>query len=61
MLLTCFTMERTFFEDYASRLNLDHILVEMRTDFERHKEATREYMKRKYKVEMPEPQGTLIL
>lgn len=61
MLLTCFTMERTFFEDYASRLNLDHILVEMRTDFERHKEATREYMKRKYKVEMPEPKGTLIL
>ena len=61
MLLTCFTMERIFFEDYASRLNLDHILVQMRADFERHKEATREYMKRKYQVEMPEPKGTLIL
>jgi hypothetical protein len=61
MLLTCFTMERIFFEDYASRLNLDHILVQMRADFERHKEATREYMKRKHQVEMPEPKGTLIL
>jgi hypothetical protein len=44
MLLTCSTMERTFFEDYAGRLNLDHVLVEMRSEFQRHKESTREYM-----------------
>jgi hypothetical protein len=53
MLLTCFTMEHTFFKDYEGRLNLDHILVGMRMDFERHKERTREYLKARYKVEPP--------
>jgi hypothetical protein len=54
-------MERIFFEDYAGRLNLDHVLVEMRAEFEHHKENTREYMKHKYQVEMPEAKGILIL
>jgi hypothetical protein len=61
MLLTCFTMERTFFEDYASRLNLDHVLIKMRAEFEHHKESTREYMKDRYQVKMPEAKGILIL
>ncbi len=42
MLLTCFTMERMFFEDYESRLKLDHILVRMRGEFEKYKEQVRE-------------------
>lgn len=61
MLLTCFTMERTFFEDYVTRLNLDHILVRMRAKFEAHKEHTREHLKAKYQVEPPVPKGLLIL
>jgi hypothetical protein len=61
MLLTCYTMERTFFEDYANRLNLDHVLFRMRAEFERHKESTREYIKVRYNVELPEAKGLLIL
>jgi len=61
MLLTCYTMERTFFEDYASRLNLDHVLCRMRAEFERHKENTREYIIARYRVELPEAKGLLVL
>jgi hypothetical protein len=38
MLLTCFTMEQTFFKDYEDRLRLDHVLVQMRAEFENYKE-----------------------
>jgi hypothetical protein len=60
LLLTCFTMENTFFSDYAGRLNLDHVLVDMRTAFESHKERTREYLKVRYNVEMPVAEGIVI-
>lgn len=60
MLLTCFTMERTFFEDYESRLHLDHILVGMRGEFEINKERLREEMKIRYDVKLPEPEATLL-
>lgn len=53
MLLTCFTMEQTFFNDYESRLELDYVLVEMRKRFERYKEEVREDLKIRYKVEPP--------
>ncbi len=53
LLLTCFTMENTFFNDYVGRLSLDHVLVDMRTEFESHKERTREYLKVRYNVEPP--------
>jgi hypothetical protein len=57
MLLTCSTMERTLFSDYGDRLKLDHILVRMRGDFERHKERVRECLKVRYNV-MPPPSGS---
>lgn len=60
LLLTCFTMENTFFSDYAGRLKLDHVLVDMRGAFEIHKENTREYLKARYKVELPVPEGIVI-
>jgi hypothetical protein len=60
MLLTCFTMERTFFEDYASRLNLDHVLFKMRAECERHKESTREHVKSRYEVELPVVKGLIL-
>ncbi len=60
MLLTCFTMERTFFEDYESRLKLDHILVSMRAQFEQHKERVRERLKVRYKLEPPQPQPIIL-
>lgn len=60
LLLTCFTMENTFFNDYAGRLNLDHVLVGMRSAFEIHKERTREYLKVRYNVELPVPEGIVI-
>ena len=53
MLLTCFTMERTFFKNYEERLGLDHVLVQMRTEFERYKEQLREIVKRRYDVKRP--------
>lgn len=56
MLLSCFTMEATFFRDYRDRLTLDHVLVRMRMDFENHKERVREYLKVRYKVQAPAPQ-----
>jgi hypothetical protein len=60
LLLTSFTMEDTFFSDYASRLGLDHILVDKRAAFEGHKERTREYLKARYSVEMPVAEGIVI-
>jgi hypothetical protein len=53
MLLTCFTMERTFYSDYDSRLKLDHVLVDMRTNFEQYKEVLREQLKIRYQIEPP--------
>jgi len=53
MLLTCFVMERTFFEDYNSRLQLDDTLVKMRSEFERYKEQLRRSVIVRYKVPPP--------
>ena len=53
MLLSCFTMERTFFSDYGDRLKLDHLLIRMRDEFEQHKEHVREYLKVHYKIDPP--------
>ncbi len=60
MLLTCFTMERIFFEDYRGRLHLDHVLVNMRAEFEIYKEQLREEMKRRYGITLPAPEGILL-
>jgi hypothetical protein len=49
------------FKDYASRLNLDHVLFKMRMEFELHKERTRDYLKERYKVALPVAEGLLIL
>ena len=43
-------MEQTLFEDYESRLKLDHILVGMRAEFEKHKEHSRKYLKDRYGI-----------
>jgi hypothetical protein len=59
MLLSCFTMERTFFSDYESRLKLDHVLVRMREEFEIYKEQVREYLKGRYNVEPPAPKSII--
>jgi hypothetical protein len=61
MLLTCFTMERTFFNDYESRLKLDHVLVCMRSEFETYKEQVRDYLKVRYKVEPPAPKSIISI
>jgi hypothetical protein len=55
VLLTCFTMEQTFFNDYESRLKLDAELMRIRGEFERCKEQLREKVKVRYKVEPPSP------
>jgi len=60
MLLTCFTMERTFFSDYESRLNLDHVLVRMRGEFDSYKERLREYLKTRYNVMPPIPDPIIL-
>lgn len=60
LLLTCFTMENTFFNDYGTRLGLDHVLVDMRKAFDIHKERTREYLKVRYNVELPVIEGIVI-
>jgi hypothetical protein len=56
MLLTCFTMEATFFSDYRDRLTLDHVLVRMRAEFDNYKEQVREYLITKHQVAAPGPQ-----
>lgn len=50
LLLTSFTMERTFFKDYEPRLTLDHVLMDMRKRFEVFKESLRERLKTKYDI-----------
>lgn len=60
MLLTCFTIERTFYEDYESRLRLDHVLISMRAEFEVYKEQLRAKLIQRYQIEMPVPQATIL-
>ena len=52
-LLTGFVMERTFFDDYAARFQLDVRLTQMRHDFERFKENLRRTLIAKYKIQPP--------
>jgi len=61
MLLTCFTMEQTFFKIYEDRLGLDHVLVGMRAGFEKYKEQLREIPKRRYDVEPSTPESMIDL
>jgi hypothetical protein len=49
-LLTCYVMERTFFEDFKTRLQFDAGLVSMRYDFEIFKESLRKALIVKYNV-----------
>jgi hypothetical protein len=53
LLLTCFTMENTFYSDYKERLQFDETLIRMRKEFEQFKEQLREYMKVQYKIGPP--------
>jgi hypothetical protein len=53
MLLTCFTMEQTLFNDYDDRLKLDDELRRMRDEFENFKERVRDKMKSQYDVQPP--------
>jgi hypothetical protein len=53
LLLTCYTMERTFYGDFQNRLQFDEALVRMRGEFEQLKEQLREFMKARYKIEPP--------
>jgi hypothetical protein len=54
MLLTCYVMERTFFDDYASRLQLDYELMRMRSEFERYKEQLRKKLIVRYRIKPPQ-------
>ena len=60
ILLTCFTMEHTFFEDYSRRLELDHVLIRMRNEFESYKERLRQLVKARYEVKLPLPKPLII-
>jgi hypothetical protein len=53
MLLACFTMERTFFLDYESRLKLDYTLLTMRGEFEVRKERLRRELIVRYTIPPP--------
>jgi len=53
LLLTCFTMEQTFYADCKTRLQFDETLIRMRADFEQLKEQVREEIKVRYKLEPP--------
>jgi len=53
LLLTCSTMERTFYGDYQNRLQFDETLIRMRRESEQLKEQLREYGKVHYKIEPP--------
>ncbi len=53
MLLTCSTMEQTFFGDYRARLALDAGLVRMRADFDRFKEKLRESLVSRFDIRPP--------
>jgi hypothetical protein len=59
MLLTCFVMERTFFGDYEDRLKLDPILIQVRDEFEKYKEAVRERLKVRYEIKPPAPKSLI--
>jgi hypothetical protein len=54
MLLTCSTMESTFFRDFEDRLSLDHTLVEQRCEYHAHKEAVRKRVTAEFKIQPPE-------
>ncbi|HNY39109.1 MAG TPA: hypothetical protein PKJ41_01890, partial [Bryobacteraceae bacterium] len=54
MLLTCSTMENTFFRDFEDRLSLDHILVAQRHEFNTFKEAVRRQVISEFKIDPPE-------
>jgi hypothetical protein len=53
MLLTCATMEHTFFNDFESRLKLDNELMRMRGEFDKYKEHLRQVLIARYKVPPP--------
>ena len=53
MLLTCFVMENTFFNDYKTRLELDSKLMQMRRDFLTYKERLRRVLIARYDVPPP--------
>jgi hypothetical protein len=59
MLLTCFTMERTLYTDYESRLRFDHELLRMRAKFERFKEQVRRILIARYNVQPPRPKSAV--
>jgi hypothetical protein len=53
LLLTCFTIEDTFFNDYRTRLQLDDTLMTMRHDFQAYKERLRRILIQRYNVAPP--------
>ncbi len=53
MLLTCFTMEDTFFKDYNDRLKLDAELLRKRAAFEKLKEQLRKSIIDKFQLTPP--------
>jgi hypothetical protein len=57
-LLTCFVIERTLFDDFRTRLELDPTLTTMRQEFEAHKESLRPFMIKKYDIKDPGPYPT---
>jgi len=57
-LLTCFVMERTFFEDFKTRLELDATLMQMRHEFEIYKENLRRTLIARYNVQPPRSKPT---
>jgi len=59
MLLTGFTMERTLFVDYESRLKLDDTLLKMRGEFVISKEQLRRILIVRYNVPPPATQTVL--
>jgi hypothetical protein len=59
MLLMCFTMERTLFCDYESRLRFDDKLLGMRADFEHRKEHLRRELIVRHKIAAPRAAGAL--
>lgn len=52
-LLTCFVMERTFFDDFKTRFQLDARLMQMRHDFEIFKENLRRTLIARYNIKPP--------
>jgi hypothetical protein len=57
MMLTCFTMEETFYKDYQDRLKLDITLEKMRKEFEAVKERLRKEIIIKHKILPPSLPG----